>query len=812
MILRKTLSIMLVLGLVIGGIPLFFSTSAEAATSVHESRQGANDVWHSNGYLHVDVSQFEEEGGYIIPGYVMLIEYDFCRKDLNPFGSFLGTVREHRTATIITDQKGEASFEFDIPNMCWTENAWLTGASDSWQSINYYLGQMASTSLSLDIRIQPIGASQYAEQRADTLGLIQNWYNLDDYQYGLTGTAPPHIGIKGSHQVIGSTKLAISYTAPCASTSQGNQAGYSSMTASAGTFKDIINGPSEYVTLRSERTETYAYGDGSFTLENIQKNFGPGATLSGGVAKGHITSYGGTEASPHVTSISNATLYGPVFQLRLYGDSDLSGPEQHNMRMQVWVDGVLMLPEAGGWLTGSAGTYDFTVIDWAYGTHTIELKVYYVNGSNYGHAMRMQLSCPRVVGGVLSGLSEADKSTTISLGGDLSATIDLSGRWNKAQISGYSSTLTDQFVVPVQAYIKGVYPLVISNPRFDRTPIADANNDLRFDVYNIKDSVSTETINLALTTDNGTQVWATTVGSQIYPAWAGESKFTSIHLTNVYIAAEPRRQYTLTIESGGALTEIPVVFYPAELDPDTVYGPKDDLDEIVDAYSKVSPAALKAYYDWAVGMELRNKEMQSIIGNYTKIFEDPDAVSSLESAQAASDRAKEMIAQIKVICKGDGTDTNIGELKTLGNGIWSSYLAALMYREAAVAYEAGQDAFGNSTALDAWYADLISKRIKTGMQDEQEKEDARSSAGWIALGVALLAGGVASYLVWSKADLKRYMPKPRGSPWMRLMIRWAPLIIAIVVGIIVAVIAFMISLEVVAAIEGALAGLGEMFG
>lgn len=799
MIFRKTLSVMLVLSLIIGGIPLFFSSSAEAATSVHESRQGANSIWHSNGYLHVDVSRFAEEGGNIVSGYVMLIEYDFCRKDLNPFGSFLGTVREHRTATIITDQKGEASFEFDIPNMCWTENAWLTGASDSWQSINYYLGQMASTSLSLDINVQPSEASAYAHARADTLGLIQDWYTM--VPYGSDTEHPVPVSVYASNQYAGSARMAINWV-PRSSINLAE----TSPTTSVGTMVDYSKtGAADLL------ASFYSGGvQGYFNDANVAAFFGQGTTISGTQNGFTITS--NSALNPNKWTIQNASVYGPELGIKL----NTPYKPEHVYSYQIRVNGIVEYPSDGGW---ASGVNDYIGIELPYvGPDTmskidIEILAYQSSGE-LGSASCLPLTMmpPIKAEFVLSDLTSDTTSVNLGIIKGYPVTVDLTGHWGEWQISGMSSTLTQEDLVPVNAAIEGIYPLVITNPRFDKTPIAGGTNGLCFDAYNLKNAASSETIFLSLIADDSTTVWSTTVGQQEYPAWKNQAEFTTVHLTDITFPAEPRKEYDLRITSGGAITEIPVVFYPPELDPDTVYDPKKDLDEISGAYSKISPAALKAYYDWAVGMEVRNVEMQSIIGNYTKIFEDPDAVSSLESAQAASDRAKEMISTMKEICKGDGTDTNIGELKTLGNGIWSSYLAALMYREAAVAYEAGQDAFANSTALDAWYADLISKRIKTGMQDEQKEEDSRSSAGWIALGVALLAGGVTSYLIWSKANLKRYMPKPRGAPWMRLMIRWAPLIIAIVAGVIVAVIAFMISLEVVAAIEGALAGLGEMFG
>jgi hypothetical protein len=802
MILRKTLSIMLVLGLVIGGIPLFFSTSAEAATSVHESRQGANSIWHSNGYLHVDVSRFAEEGGNIIPGYVMLIEYDFCRKDLNPLSGFFNTVREHRTATIITDQKGEASFEFDIPNMCWTENAWLTGASDSWQSVNYYLGQMASTSLSLNINVQPSGASAYAHARADTLGIINDWYKVKPYAFESNAPTGKTI-VYGSQTYAGSTKLIM-----CTSTS-------AATATPSTTFGKIVD--YKYTAINklhtNSGTSTGTVVEGNWYNDTIRQAFGDEATLIGDItAKGGLKPVSRSPSNPDVWMIKDAEINGPEIRVKLPYNTY---PLQDKLYYKFYVNGIQAYPNDGAWLKGSVDAEFYVPLPFnagQIGFMDLEIHVYTTGEDKTYNGIGLEIYPPQKAEFVLSELTSEHTSTTINVFSGQPITVDLTGHWGEWQISGMSSTLTNEDLVPVNARITSIYPMVISNPRFDKTPIAGGTNGLKFDAYNLRSTASNETIYLSLIADRNTTVWSTTVGQTLYPEWAGSSKFTTVHLTDIAFPSEPRKEYTLRITSGGAITEIPVVFYPPELDPDTVYDPKKDLDEISGAYSKISPAALKAYYDWAVGMEIRNVEMQSIIGNYSKIFEDSDAVSSLESAQAASDRAKEMIAQIKVICKGDGTDTNIGELKTLGNGIWSSYLAALMYREAAVAYEAGQDAFANSSALDAWYADLISKRIKTGMQDEQKEEDSRSSAGWIALGVALLAGGVTSYLIWSKANLKRYMPKPRGAPWMRLMIRWAPLIIAIVAGIIVAVIAFMISLEVVAAIEGALAGLGEMFG
>ena len=252
-----------------------------------------------------------------------------------------------------------------------------------------------------------------------------------------------------------------------------------------------------------------------------------------------------------------------------------------------------------------------------------------------------------------------------------------------------------------------------------------------------------------------------------------------------------------------------MVFYPPELDPDTVYGPKEDLDDIIDSFGTVNAAALQAYYNWAVSMEQRVVTIQSDVSNYTKLFSDRKALDNLESAKASADRAKEMIGELKTICKADPAGTNVGQLETLGKGIWDSYQAALLYREAAKGYEAGQDAWANSTALDAWYSDLTGRRIYTGWSDTGEYNDSGSSVVWVGVAVGLVVGALVSFFLWSQ--LAKHMPRG-GSKAMKRAKMIAPIVIALVVGVIIAIGAYFLTVEIALGVQSWIAGLGLFLG
>jgi hypothetical protein len=813
MILRKTLSIMLVLGLIIGGLPIFFSQNAEAAAVVVVERDdSAFDIMASRGYLYVDVSRFEDEGGEPIPGYTMLVEWDYCYMELNPLAGFLQTKRVHKTATLISDEKGEASYVFDLPNGCWTENAWLRGAAQGWQSPpDFFLGQMASRSLHLDLYTQPSGATGYAIARADTLGLIQDWYELVPYEISTSYAKP--VLVYGSKAYAGSAKLIVSalptiYSAGTTAAEPSHQM-LSSASATFGTVVDYKR------TANSWFCSFYSTGmasiTGRFTPENVRSSFGDQAVLGGSeIVQGGLKVTSQSSASPNVWTISNADIYGPRIDLKFAGTSG-----QSNLRYQIYVNGALVYPEQGGWQSGGAREFSVNLpfsLDGLLGNAKMDLSIRAYSTTSVGSTtcLDMQMVVPQKAEFVLSDLTEDVTSTALSLITSTTVTADLSGHWGEWQISGMSSTLTDEDLVPVNACITRIYPMVISNPRFDKTPIAGGGNGLKFDAYNLKSEAANETVYLSLIADDNTTVWATTVGQQSYPAWVNESQFTTVHLTDISFPAEPRKEYNLRITSGGAITEIPVVFYPAELDPEEIYDQKEELDEIRDSFATANAAALKAYYDWAVEMELLNVEMASQIENYSKIFESFEALDELEAAKDASLRAAEMITALKEICKGDPAGTNIGELEALGIGIWNSYLAALLHREAAVGYEAGDTAFANSTASDAWYIDLNGKRIYVGWNDKGgEYNDPSSLAMWIGLAVALIAGGLVFLVSWTR--IPKLMPKG-GSKTMRQIKAVAPLLIAIVAAVVVALVGFFVTAEIVVGIEAALADLGSLFG
>lgn len=485
---------------------------------------------------------------------------------------------------------------------------------------------------------------------------------------------------------------------------------------------------------------------------------------------------------------------------------------QNHLSLQVRVNGQAVYPLNGTYEIGpSSGskilslsmpnelsTNEMSLVD-------IELLMYVNNAAaSSGRILQLSLHPQMRAAFILSNLNEDITSTTIDVNGS-PITIDLTGHWGEWQISGESSTLTSQDLVPVKAKISSIYPLVISNPRFDKTPIAGTGNGLKFDVYNIRDRPSNETIYLSLIADGDTTVWSTTVGQRDYPAWTNQSQFTTVHLTDITFPADPRKEYDLRITSGGAITEIPVVFYPAEMDPDVIYEPKEDLDEIIADYGTVNAAALKAYHDWAAAMQPRIEAIKSDVQNYTQLFEDRAAMDNLALADAAATRGLELIIKLKEICKGDGSDTSIGELTSHAQGIWSSYQAALLYREAAIAFEAGQDAFGNSTALDAWYQDLVSKRIKTGLDDQKQGDDPSSVAVWVGVAVALVVGGLVMYLAWKYIipPLKRVLPKGR-SPRLRTIRAVTPVIVTIVLAVLIALVAFLATWHIALSIEAAL--------
>lgn len=792
MILRKTLSIIMVLGLLIGGLPIFFSQSAEAAAVVVvEMDDGAHDFTASRGYLYVDVSRFEDEGGEPIPGYTMLVEWDYCYMELNPLAGFLQTKRVHKTATLISDEKGEASYVFDLPNGCWTENAWLRGAAQGWQSPpDFFLGQMASRSLHLDLYTQPSGATGYAIARADTLGLIEDWYELVPYEHSTDHEYP--VLVYGSGTYAGSTKLLVSVV------HKSTSALLADPTSSVGTITEYESTPRASI----------RYATADYVESRIKESFGSGATIEG-ATNGEIMVTSNDMNNPSRVTIHNADVNGPMMKVRW--DSDT---HQAQMKLQIRVNGEVVYPADGGWMTGSstsAKEFDIGMIFRPDNQSNVDIEILtYFTTSPSVKRLSLDLYPPMKAEFILSDLTEESTSTNLGIISGKSINTDLTGHWGEWQISGMSSTLTDEDLVPVNAEIKGIYPLVISNPRFDKTPIAGAGNGLKFDAYNLKSSNATATVYLSLIADGNTTVWSTTVGQASYPAWVNESQFTTVHLTDISFPAEPRKEYNLRITSGGAITEIPVVFYPAELDPDEVYEQKEELDEIRDSFATANAAALKAYYDWAVEMELLNVEMASQIENYSKIFESFEALDELEAAKDASTRAAEMITALKEICKGDPAGTNIGELEALGQGIWNSYLAALLHREAAVGYEAGDTAFANSTANDAWYIDLNGKRIYVGWNDKGgEYNDPSSLAMWIGLAVALIAGGLVFLVSWTR--IPKLLPKG-GSKTMRQIKAVAPLLIAVVAAVVVAFVGFFVTAEVVAGVEAALADLGSLFG
>lgn len=513
-------------------------------------------------------------------------------------------------------------------------------------------------------------------------------------------------------------------------------------------------------------------------------------------------------SSPNILTVGNISVYGPTMYFMGFVSSSPT------FYYQLYLNGALAYPSSGSWATfPTSGSFTPVAIPLPYehgldSTVDVQLRIY-ATGTGTFIPTAISMYFPARVDLTLTNLDQSMTSTTLSVLNGKSVNVDLTGHLGTWQISGMSSTLTQEDLVPVNAKITSIYPLVISNPRFDKTPVAGAGNGLKFDAYNLKDSNATATIYLSLIADGNTTVWSTTVGQRSYPPWVNESQFTTIHLTGISFPADPRKQYDLRITSGGAITEIPVVFYPPELDPDVVYGPKEDLDEIIKAFGTVNAAALKTYYNWAVDMELRNIDLRSQVDNYTKIFKDRHALDELEAAKGASARAAEMITALKEICKSDPAGTNIGTLETLGQGIWNEHLAALLHREAAVGYEAGDTAFANSTARDAFYVDVNGQRIFTGWDDKGGINNMESSANWVALGVAVIAGGVVSYLLWTQ--LAKYMPKG-GTKAMRRIKLIMPLAIGIVAGILVAIATYIITVQVIMAISNAAAGLGSLFG
>gem|GEM_PF-4991686 len=769
---RKTLSIMMVIGLVVGGLPLFFAATdnAEAAVGVWEKRTSAMSVMHSNGKLTVDVSTFEDEGNKPIQGYTLLLKWDQCRKDLNPLSGFWRTIRSPQTATITTDAKGEAEYKFSLGNGVWTENLWIYGSSEGWQIIEYFLGNIASTNIHLDIQTQASMATQHAIQRADTLGLIHDWYELAPAALSPSeGGAPiKHIDVWASQQYVGATQITMNWLME----TNGHQSNVVTAvpgTSSAGSIKysNIKNYYVDELNLlpaaKGGKTQYYAFEDWMCYGEVWFSVYKP---------------------STGVTDMRN-------YRTTLYADDGKNNItvcvlEPHAPQTKIPMVKYDLAP----------GMYNFIV----------KIENLYT-GETYAASAYISLYTGSSADLVLGDLDELDVLPTIDVWSDTSTavTINLNGRWGEWQTSGYSTTITDQDLVPVAAHIRGIYPLVISNPRWDKTPIAENLNGFKFDVYNIHPEQTIETVNLALTTDNGTQVWATTVGSQAYPTWTDASQFTTVHLTHISMPAEPRKLYTLIISCGGAVTEIPVVFYPAEMDPDVIYEPKKDLDEIIKDYGTVNAAALKAYHDWAVSMQPRIKVIKADVQNYTKLFEQRLAVDNLALSDAAATRGLELITALKEICKGDGSDTSIGELTSHAQGIWSSYQAALLYRETAISYEAGQTAFGNSTALDAWYQDLVSKRITVGLQEQKQGDDPNSVAVWVGVAVALVVGGLVMYLCWKYIipPLKRVMPKGR-SPRLRTIRAVTPVVVTIVLAVIIALVAFLATWNIALSIEAAL--------
>lgn len=780
---HKILSVLLVLGLLTGGLPLFFSQGASAAYDVDVTRTEWPILWDGgNGYLTITVQEFEDEGGKPLANFPLVVEWDVSWTDLNPLsGTFLGTISRHERVAVTTSAMGVAEVNMPCDTGVHIANVWLKSASTSYSYFEHYLGDMTDRHSWVTAKTMPSGATQYNNQRADTLGIIQDWYDMEKYQY-TTNLDVQYMDVVGSRSFPGSAKMSVTYlpNPPYSLSESPTPSWLATPTSSIGTITDRVttNSPA----LRS--------GGSSPTFNNatVKLLFGELAEISGGWGSDLSTITGSTTNYAEYV-ISHCISPYPIATWTDY-KSDSGRP------YRVLIDNEVVFPESGGWYTGTSSVSDDVILSLPTDREfSITVHLYSKSSTNNGAIAVLLLPCQTATF-VLSGLSKADTVPVLTLWSGKTVTVDLTGRWNTVQIGGYATTLTSETLVPVHAYIKDVYPLVISNPRFDRTPIANANNDFWIDVYNIKDLPITQTIYLALTADNGTQVWATTVGSSTYPAWVNESKFTAVHLTNVYISAAERRQYTLTVTSGYATTTIPVVFYPSTLDPAVVYPMKYALDDILEDYGILSTAARVELHNWALDMSVDIDEMADEIDGLKRAFTAARAGASIRQASEAIDQAAILIDDLKVWLK-DETFTDWSRAKTAAAGAWNLYHAALGFKESAMAYEAGDNAFGNSTYSDATYAFTQGKGMFGGTHDEGGDSGAATSF-WISTAIAAILAIVAFVLIYPR--LVKALPKRRGRAG--LIQSLMTLAIVAVIAAVIGYVAFLASTELVLGVSG----------
>lgn len=776
---HKILSVLLVLGLLTGGLPLFFSQGASAAYDVDVTRTEWPVLWDGgNGYVTITVQEFEDEGGKPLANFPLVVEWDVSWTDLNPLsGTFLGTISRHERAAVTTSAMGVAEVNMPCDTGVHIANVWLKSASTSYSYFEHYLGDMTDRHSWVTARTLPSGATQYNNQRADTLGIIQDWYDMEKYQY-TTNLDVQYMDVVGSRSFPGSAKMSVTYlpNPPAIMSGASSPSWLATPTSSVGTITDRV--ASSYPSLQS---------GGANNVKNVTVKaiFGELAEVWG--AYGDFTAWTkGSTANYDECVIYNCSSPSPVIAWKDYGSSS-------DKFYQVLIDGSVVYPTSGEWTSNTGG--DATIIN-VPTDREFDITVRLYSSTTSAGAIAVLLQPCQTATFVLSGLSKADTVPVLTLWSGMTVTVDLTGRWNTVQIGGYATTLTSETLVPVHAYIKDVYPLVISNPRFDRTPIANANNDFWIDVYNIKDLPITQTIYLALTADNGTQVWATTVGSSTYPAWVNESKFTAVHLTNVYIGAAERRQYTLTVTSGYATTTIPVVFYPSTLDPAVVYPMKYALDDILEDYGILSTAARVELHNWALDMSADIDEMADEIDGLKRAFTAARAGASIRQASEAIDQAAILIDDLKEWLK-DETFSDWSRAKTAAAGTWNLYHAALGFKESAMAYEAGDDAFGNSTYSDATYAFTQGKGMFGGTHDEGGDSGAATSF-WISTAIAAILAIVAFVLIYPR--LVKALPKRRGRAGLISSI--LTLVIVAAIAAVIGYVAFLASTEVVLGVSG----------
>jgi hypothetical protein len=256
-----------------------------------------------------------------------------------------------------------------------------------------------------------------------------------------------------------------------------------------------------------------------------------------------------------------------------------------------------------------------------------------------------------------------------------------------------------------------------------------------------------------------------------------------VTLTNIFMPADARKQYTLYITADSANTTIPVVFYPAELDPEVIFDMMDQLDSIIHEYGAVNPESLAAYLAWATVMAEKINDLQGEINNLSATLTNQQALGEIAMAAEAIGNAKELCSLLmEKIRTRNEIQLTIEDLEVNAQGVWDNYYSALLFKETAVAREAGADAFANSLLTEARYIYVSALSEYGGLTTPPKGNpgDIGSTANILALIVAIAIGAGIFILVWMLID--RFVPMPRSKGKKAGLKKLARFIIPIAVG------------------------------